>query len=234
MGSNQTGLNPQEVNNCISTANSQADIVWHLFTTSLQTIQTTVDQNWGTQKGKEWITGKLTPSLTDMITKAKTNLDAIGKVISAVGKAQLKDTGNSQAVNDSTDLAGFEISANTQDILDNGYVGVYENLVPDIESEVSKSTQSIAAALGELQTQVIAKTDVAFNKVGAADKVSIECRSYIKNIINIMNDGLKSLYTQVKQETSDADTFAKQIQDAGLRQSSGGGNTQGGPTAALM
>jgi len=222
MAGTQTGLNPTEVNSCISTCNQKASEIWAFMVPMMQGIQTAVDENWGTQKGKEWITTSLTPDLQKVLDTTQKNLNLCGQAISETGKQQISDTENTQVIKGSLELGAKTIEANTKDILDNGFVGVYNELIEKIEEQTSKKEQ-LLSLIGEFQSQTISKCDAAFNKVGAADNVSEQLNALIQKIVDDLHSSLDNLVTNVKTKTADADTYAKKIQDAGLR-SSGGGN----------
>ena len=104
-----------------------------------------------------------------------------------------------------------------KDKLDNGYVGIYEELKDDLLTKEGELITNFKEAMGKLQSQVVGACDTAFNLTGAADKVSSECTMYINKAMFVITNGLNSLNLDILQEVSKADTYVRDIQNAGLR-----------------
>ena len=223
MGSNQTGLKPEEVNSAIDQALNSGNDVMNALEAGFKGILESLKSNWGTQDGKTWVEGPCCTEMDSIATKVAENLSKIGEVISAVGNAQIKDTSNAQACKAASPVGTKKVTGfQMNDKLSNGYIGVYSELLEDLKTKEDECLTKVDEKIGELQTRVIAKTDVAFNKVGAADKVSAECTIYINRVKTTISQGLTSLNTAITTNTSKADEFVKSIQDAGLRGANGG------------
>jgi len=217
MGSAQTGLNPDKVNSAIDTAKNSSNEVMTALENGFKDVFKSLKENWGTQDGKVWVEGDCTTAVNNISDKVAETLTKIGEVISAVGNAQLTDTTNTQKVKAAGAVDKKHVKGELNDKLNNGYVGVYDELTSDLTAKEEALITSVDAALAALQTKVIAATDVAFNLTGAADKVSAECTIYINRVKNIIDSGLKSLNSDISANVAKAESFVKDIQNAGLR-----------------
>ena len=219
MGSNQTGLDPSLAGEAISTAVSCSNTVMEAVETGLKGILDSLKENWGTQDGKEWVEGDCTTEMNSISDQVAERLALIGKAIHSTATVDLSQTGNTQSVASPGAINAKHVQGELNDVLSNGFVGIFEELQTDAAAKGEELKTGVDAALGELQTRVIAAVDAAFNKVGQADEVSAKCMEYITQIQNIISKGLESLNTQIASSTKNADTFVKSIQDAGLRSS---------------
>lgn len=218
MGSQQTGLNPSNVNSALSTAKKQSDNVMDELRTGFNNLLDNLAENWGTKDGKTWVEGECTTEINNMLTKVSDTLSKIASVINQVAVAQLGDTSNTQEINAAQATKTVKAQTkNMKDHLGNGYVGIYEELKGDLQTKEGELITSFKEAMGKLQSQVIEKCDVAFNLVGASDKVSSECTMYINKAMFVITSGLNSLNADITAEVSSADTYVRDIQNAGLR-----------------
>lgn len=222
MGSQQTGLNPDKVNDALKTAKNQGDKVMDAVHNGFDAMLKSLKDNWGTQDGKVWVEGECLTAIKKMEDEIADTLTKIGDVINKVALAQLSDTKNSQKVNGNQAIKKVNTKITMKDKLDNGYVGVYEELKGDLTTKEGELITNVDQAIAGLQTAVIGKTDIAFNLVGAADKVSAQCTTYIQRVQNIVKTGLTSLNNDISTQVGKADTYVRDIQNAGLRGALGG------------
>ena len=217
MGSAQTGLNKTEVDGAIGEAERCGAAVVETIKNGFIKMIKSLDENWGTQDGKNWVEGACQTEMNSVIEKAAQNLSKVGQVISAVANAQYQDTQNTQRARSAKDIEKKVVKETIDDHLSNNYVGVYTELQDDLKAKEQELITELDTKLGELQSKVIAKVDVAFNKVGAAGKVSSECTIYINRVKNIVRNGVSKLNGEISTNVAKADEFVKSIQDAGLR-----------------
>ena len=221
MGSQQTGLNEGKVNDAIRQVTESQNHVMSELTKGFNDILKGMSDNWGTKDGVTWVTSSCVPALQDMGKQVAETLAKIGEVIQKVATAQASDTGNSMSINSAGTPALGGMNNNMKEKLSNGYVGIYEEFKADVDKYEAQCIEKVNTALAELQSKVIAKTDIAFNLVGQADKVSADCTIYINQVKNIINNGLTSLNADISAQVAKADTFVRDIQNAGLRGATG-------------
>ena len=152
-----------------------------------------------------------------MTVKVSETLSKIALTINKVALAQLGDTKNTQTVDGPQETKTVTNAITMNDTLSNGYVGIYEELKGDLETKEGELIEKFDAAMGKLQTNVVSKTDDAFNLVGAADKVSAECTMYINEAKFVIKNGLDALNKDITTQVAKADTYVRDIQNAGLR-----------------
>ena len=190
MGSNETGLNLNMVQSAMSTAEEEANNVQWVIEDGFSGIIGSLRNNWGTKDGKTWVEGECQKAMNEVCKKAASNLSTISEVIGAVANAQFQDTGNEERARSPIATEATELAETINDKLDNGYVGIYEELASDLKTAETNFNTAFSEAVGALQSKVIAKTNEAFHKSGQEDKVSAECTVYINRVRNIVKTGL--------------------------------------------
>ncbi len=237
MGSSQTGLNPDKVNGALRVAARESNAVMDKIQQGFDNLLKGLKENWGTQDGKVWVEGECCSAIDKMTKQVSETLSKIAEVINKVALAQIGDTKNTQSVDGPTATKVVNNKIDMNDKLSNGYIGVFDELKGDLAKDEADLIAKFQEAMGKLQSNVIAETDKAFNLVGQADKVSAECTIYINQAMNVIKKGLDNLNNDITTQVAKADTYVKDIQNAGLRgatnnASSGGSN--GGPTASTV
>lgn len=212
-----TGFNEGSVNDCISTYNSEAKNVMNTLQTEFNKVLKALSSNWGTQEGMTFVTDTFVPNLKKTAEETAETLLQIGKVIKTTGERQAADTKNSVSISEPQKAEMGELKNEMKEKLDNGYVGVYDNLKSDVASAHATMVTNLDSALGRLQSNVVEKTNTAFVESGQADQVSAQITTFIQEIQASIDSHFATLQTDIDTFTADADTYAHNIQQAGLR-----------------
>ena len=215
-----TGFNEGKVNDCISTYNSEAKHVMEVLQKEFNAVLKALSSNWGTQEGMTFVTDTFVPNLKKTADETAQTLLQIGKVIKTTGEKQAADTKNAVSINEPQKAELGDLKNEMKEKLDNGYVGVYDTLKTDVASAHAQMVSNLDAALGRLQSNVVDKTNVAFVESGQADQVSAQITTFIQEIQTSIDTHFATLQTDIDTFTADADTYAHNIQQAGLRGSS--------------
>ena len=214
---NATGFNETKVNDCIDEYNSQAKNVLKSVQTGFNSVLSALADNWGTQEGVTFVTDKFVPDLKKTGEQVADTILQIGKVIKTTGEQQAADTKNSVSINAPVKPELGELKNNMKDKLNNGFVGVYDDLKSKVASAHGDLVKDLDSALGKMQSQIQSKTDKAFQESGKADQVSAQIITYIQDIKTAIDTAFATLTANIDAFTADADTYAHQIQQAGLR-----------------
>ena len=218
---NATGFNEAKVNDCIAEYNSQAKNVLKSVRDGFNDVLKALADNWGTQEGVTFVTDTFVPDLRKTGEEVAETIQQIGQVIKTTGEQQAADTKNAVSINAPQKPELGELKNNMKDKLGNGFVGVYDDLKSKVASAHANLVKDLDSALGKMQSQIQGKTDKAFQESGKADQVSAQIVTFIQQIKQAIDAAFATLQTNIDTFTADADTYAHQIQQAGLRSGAG-------------
>lgn len=216
---NGTGFNEAKVNNAITRLKTKSDAVLEELTNQYKNILKELGDNWGTQDSIQYVEDNVLPAFRETGRQIAEALKAIGTTISNVANAQASDTGNAVEITTPTASEVGELLNKQKEKLDNGYVGAYENLISDVSKASALLKTEVNEKLTSLRTDVIGLCESAFTSQGTS-QVATELDSKIGEINTKISTALTQMESDVNTLTANADKFVKDIQAAGLRQTS--------------
>ena len=217
MADRETGLSEELCNALQDTIENNNNLVMAACTKGFQGVLDKMGENWGTKDGVTWVGSSAIPAMEDMGKQIAKLLKQIGEVTRQTALVQSRDTGNMiQAKSVGLPCLGGLENKN-QEVLSNGYVGIFEQLKGDVSSAANTAKSNVSTAIDTLKKEAKAKAGEAFHKTGQADAVATELEAYCEKVKKTVNEGLDSLNKQMNEQVANADSYVKSIQDAGLR-----------------
>ncbi len=216
MGNNTIGFSESRVNNTIGEFNADSAKVLETLTDEFNKTLKQIADNWGTEEGKTWVTDTLITSLNKTGEEVSNALVEIGKVIKTTAEKQAADTNNTVSINPPTKAQLGGLNNQMQNVLDNGFVGVYSTLQADVTRAQESLIDNVNKRLTKLKTNAVDNCKDSFTNEGTSN-VAATAETFIEQI----NESIVACFNQLKQgideNTASATTYARNIQEAGLR-----------------
>lgn len=216
MAQTVTGFNAEEINNCISTFETNEKLVMEEVAKQFNNIIVKLSEKWGTKDGYTWVTDELIPGMKKTGDVVKDILHQIPDVIRTTGRKQAEATNNFALIRvaKKTDLG--EISNVMKSKLDNGFVGIYDDLQTTVATACSTAKTQVGSKINTLKSQVKAAAEKAFKDSGKAGQVAADIETFAESAKTAVNTALENIETSVAASTLSADTTAHDIQSKGL------------------
>ncbi len=216
MGNNTIGLSESKVNTIIDEFNRDSKEVLETLTEEFNKVLKSLAKNWGTEDGKTWVTETLITSLRATGEEVAKALLAFGRVIKTTAESQAEDTNNVFSINapEQAQLGGLDNQM--QNVLDNGFVGVYSTIHAEVEIAHENLNTNVMNKLTKLRMNAINNCKTAFTNEGTS-KVASNADTYIEQINQSINKCFKDLNQGIDENTKKAKIYAGTIQEAGLR-----------------
>lgn len=218
---NTTGFSEQEINSTIETFNKDSQKVLDEVKKQFDNVIWAISDNWGTSDAKKWAEEELIPTLTKTADEISNAILEIGKTIKTTGERQAEETHNKVSLAMPTKATMDALTNRVNEILSNGYVGVYDSLQSDVNMALEYLVAEVDKDLGTLQTHVYDNCKRSFTDQGTS-KVADTANTYVEQVKSAINAARQKLNESIAEATEGATTYAKNIQDAGLQQAAAG------------
>lgn len=219
MGSNYTGFSEDKVNALMSQFNKDSNNLVDELTRQYNEILKKLGENWGTQDSIQYVDDTLIPGFTKTGEQIAQVVQSIGATIKSVAELQAQDTNNSVSIREAALQQLGSISNKQKEKLSNGFVGVYSDLISEVQAAAQNLGAEVKTRLETLKNNLVQNASEAFTDEGTS-KVSSDASSAIETVQSAIASQLEKLQSDVNELTANASTYVKDIQAAGLRQGS--------------
>lgn len=216
-----TGFSESKVNDLMSEFNRDSENLLEELTRQFNNVIEALADNWGTQDAIQHVEEKIIPGFTTTGQQISQVVQSIGQTIKSVAEAQARDTNNSVSISAPEAASLGTITNKMQSQLSNGFVGVYTELETEVKEAAQNLGEEVSAKLDKLKANLVENASEAFTDAGTS-KVSTEADGAIATIQTKITETLTQLQTDVNTIAKNANQYAKDIQNAGLRQSTAG------------
>ena len=213
-----TGFSEGKVNQLMSKFNSDSENLLDELTKQFNKVIDALADNWGTQDAIQHVEETVIPGFTTTGNQISQVVQSIGNTIKQVAELQAADTNNSVSIAGAVAAPMGNITNKMKEKLSNGFVGVYSDLVTEVSAAVERLGEEVTEKLNKLRNNLVSNATDAFTDEGAS-KVASEADSAIATIQSSIAAALDQLKADVNTIAANATQYAKDIQNAGLRQS---------------
>ncbi len=215
-GKSVTGLSSQKVNDAIDQFNNDSEKVLEELNLKLNEVLKKIAENWGTADAVKHVSENVLPSFSKLEERIADIVEGIGKTIKNTAEKQAEDSKNTISVNAVKRAAAGVLVNTTKEELDNGYIGVYTSLQQEVKEANESLITDLLNRLTVLKNNAVDKCSSAFTDEGTSI-VAQACDMEIERIKSEIDQAFKKVNESMDELTSKATTFAKEIQNAGLR-----------------
>lgn len=219
MGSNYTGFSEDKVNTLMNQFNKDSDNLVEELTKQYNNILEKLGENWGTQDSIQYVEETLIPGFKSTGQQIASVVQSIGTTIKSVAELQAADTNNSVSIKEAKLQELGNLKNRQKSVLSNGYVGAFTELQTEVGGAAQNLGAEVKAKLSTLKTNLVQNASVAFTDEGTS-KVSNDADTAIGRVQAAIESQLTKLEEDVNTLTANASKYVKDIQAAGLRQSS--------------
>lgn len=214
-----TGFSEDKVNSLMREFNKDSENLLEALTKQYNNVLEKLGENWGTHDSIQYVDENVITGFTQTGQQIAAVVQSIGATIQSVAQLQAADTNNSVSINDATLQQLGNLKNCQKEKLSNGFVGVYTELKSDVASAVANLGTEVKEKLAKLRSNLVANASVAFTDEGVS-KVSEQADTVIGTVQSKIEAQLTKLEEDVNTLTANASQYVKDIQAAGLRQSS--------------
>ena len=211
----EIGLNEEYVNEVIAEFNADAANVLEELTAKFNDVLKALADNWGTADAVKHVNDNVVPAFQKTGQQVAEMIKQIGATVKTTAERQASDTSNTMSVNMPSvgQLGG--LNNLMKDKLDNGYIGVYEDLEKDVAKAQEKLEAEVIEKLEKLKNRLVDKCKVAFKDDGSS--VAGAADTYIAEVKAALQQGFATVKADIDGLTQSATQYARDIQAAGLR-----------------
>lgn len=211
----EIGLNEEYVNEVIAEFNADAANVLEELTAKFNGVLKALADNWGTNDAVKHVTDNVVPAFQKTGQQVADMIKQIGTTVKTTAEKQAADTNNSMSVNAPSVGQLGALNNVMKEKLDNGYIGVYEDLEKDVATAQEKLEKEVIEKLEKLKNKVVDKCKVAFKDDGSS--VANAADGFIAEVKAALQQGFATVKTDIDGLTQSATQYARDIQAAGLR-----------------
>lgn len=214
-----TGFSEDKVNSLMREFNKDSENLLEALTKQYNKVLDKLGENWGTHDSIQYVDENVITGFTQTGQQIAAVVQSIGATIQSVAQLQAADTNNSVSINDATLQQLGSLKNCQKEKLSNGFVGVYTELKTEVAAAVADLGTEVKEKLAKLRSNLVANASVAFTDEGVS-KVSEQADTVIGTVQSKIEAQLTKLEEDVNTLTANASQYVKDIQAAGLRQSS--------------
>lgn len=214
-----TGFSEDKVNSLMREFNKDSENLLEALTKQYNKVLDKLGENWGTHDSIQYVDENVITGFTQTGQQIAAVVQSIGATIQSVAQLQAADTNNSVSINDATLQQLGNLKNCQKEKLSNGFVGVYTELKTEVAAAVADLGTEVKEKLAKLRSNLVANASVAFTDEGVS-KVSEQADTVIGTVQSKIETQLAKLEEDVNTLTANASQYVKDIQAAGLRQSS--------------
>ena len=214
-----TGFSEDKVNSLMKEFNKDSENLLDELTKQYNKVLDKLGENWGTHDSIQYVDENVITGFTQTGQQIAAVVQSIGATIQSVAQLQAADTNNTVSISDANLQQLGNLKNCQKEKLSNGFVGVYTELKTEVGQAIANLGTEVKEKLSRLRSNLVANASVAFTDEGVS-KVSEQADTVIGTVQSKIEAQLTKLEEDVNTLTANASQYVKDIQAAGLRQSS--------------
>ena len=214
-----TGFSEDKVNSLMKEFNKDSENLLDELTKQYNKVLDKLGENWGTHDSIQYVDENVITGFTQTGQQIAAVVQSIGATIQSVAQLQAADTNNTVSISDANLQQLGNLKNCQKEKLSNGFVGVYTELKTEVGQAIAHLGTEVKEKLSRLRSNLVANASVAFTDEGVS-KVSEQADTVIGTVQSKIEAQLTKLEEDVNTLTANASQYVKDIQAAGLRQSS--------------